>query len=75
MAGAGTIATGMPIAVTRTNSASATATSSMTAAVPGRYIGVIPSHLQICASSFGQSAAAGPTHVLRLALTNVASHD
>src|SRR5215813_5979518 len=49
-AGLATIATGagLVIAVTRTNSASAAAASSMTAAVPGRYIGVIPSHLLVC---------------------------
>jgi hypothetical protein len=71
------IGIGLLIAVTRTISASAAATSSMTAAVPGRYIGVIPSHLQICASSSGQSgrAAARPTRALLFALTNVASHD
>src|SRR5262245_44073326 len=49
-AGLATIATGagLVIAVTRTNSASAAAASSMTAADPGRYIGVIPSHLLVC---------------------------
>jgi hypothetical protein len=49
------------IAVTRTKSASAAAESSMTAAGPRRYIGVIPSHLL--------------SHRLVLTGQSVASHD